>query len=247
MPSYLDMLPEDIITHVYRMLYKSILNDMKKDTTYKNIPIFHKLLEITKNPYIDNLNYYDFVVSSCIDNIVEKYKYYEIEYDEDMYYNKLLLYNYSLYNTSLYYKSYYIKPLDIDINKIELSNFFIYNLYNNDNNGISLFNNTYFADNNFRGIIKKANKNGFILEKVESFRCLAELLYYIIDFYDFIKQILYMNIHFIEQMSDILNLSREKTKERDFLIDVLNFHSNHRYIEELIYDIDNNCVNPQLE
>ena len=94
MPSYLDMLPEDIITHVYKMLYKSILNDMKKDTTYKNILLFDKLLEITKNPYIDNLNYYDFVFSSCIDNIVLKYKYYEIEYDEDMFYNKLLLYDY---------------------------------------------------------------------------------------------------------------------------------------------------------
>jgi hypothetical protein len=241
MPSYLDMLPDDIITHVYRMLYNSILNDMKKDTTYINIPIFDKLLEITKNPYIDNLNFSDFVISSCIDNIVEKYRCFENEYDEDMCYNSLL------YNSSLYYKSYYIKPLDIDINKIELSNFFIYNLYNNDNNGIALFNNTYFADNNFRGIIKKANKNGFILEKEGSFRCLAELLYHIIDFYDFIKQILYMNINFIEQISGILNLSSEKTKERDFLIDVLNFHSNHRYIEELIYDIDNKCVNPQLE
>jgi len=241
MPTYLDMLPEDIITHVYKMLYKSILNDMKKDTTYKNIRIFDKLLEITKNPYIDNLNYYDFVVSSCIDNIVEKYKNYEIEYDEDMCYNSLL------YNSSLYYKSYYIKPLDIDINKIELSNFFIYNLYNNDNNSITIFNNTYFSDINFRGIIKKANKNGFILEKDESFKCLAELLYYIIDFYDFIKQILYMNINFIEQISGILNLSSEKTKERDLLIDVLNYHINHRYIEELIYNIHNKCVNPQLE
>lgn len=241
MPTYLDMLPEDIITHVYKMLYNSILNDMKKDTTYKNIQIFDKLLEITKNPYIDNLNYYDFVVSSCIDNIVEKYKNYEIVYDEDMCYNSLL------YNSSLYYKSYYIKPLDIDIDKIELSNFFIYNLYNNDNNSIAIFNNTYFSDINFRGIIKKANKNGFILEKDESFKCLAELLYYIIDFYDFIKQILYMNINFIEQISGILNLSSEKTKERDLLIDVLNYHINHRYIEELIYDIHNKCVNPQLE
>ena len=241
MPSYLDMLPEDIITHVYRMLYKSILNDMKKDSTYKNIRIFDKLLEITKNPYIDNLNYYDFVVSSCIDNIVEKYKNYEIVYDEDMCYNSLL------YNSSLYYKSYYIKPLDIDIDKIDLSNFFIYNLYNNDNNSIAIFNNTYFSDINFRGIIKKANKNGFILKKEESFKCLAELLYYIIDFYDFIKQILYMNINFIEQISGILNLSSEKTKERDLLIDVLNYHINHRYIEELIYDIHNKCVNPQLE
>ena len=247
MPSYLDMLPEDIITHVYKMLYNSILNDMKKDTTYINIPIFDKLIEITKNPYIDNLNFSDFVISSCIDNIIIKYKYYEIEYDEDMFYNKLSLYNYSLYNTSLYYKSYYIKPLDIDINKIELSNFFIYNLYNNDAKAIDLINNTYFTDKNCRGVIKKANKNGFILEKDESFKCLAELLYNIIDFYDYIKQKLYMNIEFIEQIGEILNLSNEKIKERNFLIDVLNFHSNHKYIEELIYDIDNKCVNPQLE
>ena len=241
MPSYLDMLPDDIITHVYKMLYNSILNDMKKDTTYKNIRIFDKLLEITKNPYIDNLNYYDFVVSSCIDNIVEKYKNYEIEYDEDMCYNSLL------YNSSLYYKSYYIKSLDIDINKIELSNFFIYNLYNNDAKAIDLINNTYFTDKNCRGVIKKANKNGFILEKDESFKCLADLLYNIIDFYDYIKQKLYMNIEFIEHIGEILNLSSEKIKERNFLIDVLNYHSNHRYIEELIYDIDNKCVNPQLE
>ena len=50
--SYLDLLPEDIIAHVYRMLYKSILNDMKKDSKYKNILWFNKLLEITKNPYL---------------------------------------------------------------------------------------------------------------------------------------------------------------------------------------------------
>lgn len=56
-----------------------------------------------------------------------------------------------------------------------------------------------------------------------------------------------MNINFIEQISGILNLSSEKTKERDLLIDVLNYHINHRYIEELIYDIHNKCVNPQLE
>jgi hypothetical protein len=241
MSSYLDMLPDDIITHIYKMLYKSILNDMKKDTTYINIPIFNKLLEITINPYVDNLNYYDFVVSSCIDNIVEKYRCYEYDYNEDNCYNSLL------YNSSLYYKSYYIKPLDIDINKIELSNFYIYNLYKNDDNGILIFNNTYFTDNNLKGIIKKANRNGFILEKTESFRCLAELLYYIIDFYDFLKQILYININFIEQISDILHLSSEKIKERNFLIDVFNFHINHRYIEELIYDINNKCVNPQLE
>jgi hypothetical protein len=240
MPSYLDILPEDILIHVYRMLYKSILNDMKNESKYKNIPLFNKLLEITKNPYIDNLNYYDFVANYCIDNIIEKYKCYEIEYDEDICYNSLL------YNSSLYYKSYYTKPLDIDINKIEIFNFFIYNLYNKDDKSFALFNITYFANINYEGVIKNANKNGFILERDEPFRCLAELLYYIIDFYDYIKQILYMNIQFIEQISGIFNLSREKMNERNNLIDILNFHNNHRCIEELIYDIQYKCVRLQL-
>ena len=38
------------------------------------MPLFNKLIEITKNPYIDNLNYYVFVVFSCIDNIVKNIK-----------------------------------------------------------------------------------------------------------------------------------------------------------------------------
>ena len=231
MPSYLDLLPEDIIAHVYRMLYKSILNDMKKESKYKNIQLFNKLLEITRNPYVDNLNYYDFVMRSYGDNIIDKYKDYEIDYNTDHF-----------YNSSLYYKSYYIKPLEIYINKIEIFNFVIYNLYNNDKKGHALFNITYFACINYAGVVKNANKNGFILEREQPFRCLAEILYYIIDFYDFIKQIIYMNIEFIEQMNGIFNLSPEKIKEREKLIDILNFHNNHRYIENLIYDIKNKCV-----
>ncbi len=234
--SYLDLLPEDIIAHVYRMLYKSILNDMKKDSKYKNISWFNKLLEITKNPYIDNLNYYDFVRRSYGDNIINKYKDYEIYYNADHFYNS------SLYNSSLYYKSYYIKPLEIYINKIEIFNFVIYNLYNNDKKRHALFNTTYFATINYAGVVKNANKNGFILEREEPFRCLAELIFYIIDFYDFIKQIIYMNIEFIQQISGIFNLSPEKIKEREKLIDILNFHNNHRYIENLIFDIENKCV-----
>ena len=85
------------------------------------------------------------------------------------------------------------------------------------------------------------------VKRDEPFRCLAELLYYIIDFYDYLKQILYMNIEFIEQISGIFNLSQNKIKERENLIDILNFHNNHRYIEELIYDMHSKCVRPYLE
>jgi hypothetical protein len=241
MPSYLDLLPADIIAHVYRMLYKSIIIDMKKDSKYKNITWFDKLQEITKNPYIDNLHYYDFVKRSYGDNIIEKYINYEMENDTDLFLHS------SLYNSSLYYKSYYIKPLEFCINKIEIFNYFVYNLYNNDQKGHALFNITYFACINYAGVIKNANKNGFILEREQPFRCLAEILYYIIDFYDFIKQIIYMNIEFIEQIGGILNLSPNKIKEKEHLIDILNFHNNHIYIENLIYDVDNKCVTTYLE
>ena len=87
---------------------------------------------------------------------------------------------------------------------------------------------------------------GFILDKEGSFRCLAELFYYIIDFHDFIKQIIYMNIEIIEQIGEIFNLSEAKIKERDNLIDILNYHINHRYLDELLYDIEYKCAKPQL-
>jgi len=241
MPSYLDLLPADIIAHVFRMLYKSIIIDMKKDSKYKNITWFDKLQEITKNPYIDNLHYYDFVKRSYGDNIIDKYRDYEIYNDTDQFLNL------SLYNSSLYYKSYYIKPLEFCINKIEIFNYFIYDSFKNDDEGLILFNNTYFACINNTGVKKNANKNGFILEREGPFRCLAEILYYIIDFYDFLKQIIYMNIEFIEQLGNIFNLSSKHTRDSMFLINILNFHNNHRYIENLIYDIDNKCVITYLE
>jgi hypothetical protein len=44
MPSYLDMLPEDALEHIYKMLYKSVVNDMKSGDKFKNIECFNKLL-----------------------------------------------------------------------------------------------------------------------------------------------------------------------------------------------------------
>lgn len=240
MPTYLDMLPEDTLTYIYKMLYKSIVKDMKKDCKYINLKCFNKLLEISKDPYIDNLNYTDFLVSSCIDKILDKHINY-IKYDGEQNYNSLI------YNTSLFYKSHYIKPLAIDINRIEIFNFFIYNLYEYNDEGLELFNDIYFATSYYTGTTKKINKNGFILEIEGTFRCLAELLYHIIDFYDFIKQILYMNIQMLEHIGEILSSSNTKTKDRDNLIDILNYHINHRYLEELLYDIEYKCAKPLLK
>jgi hypothetical protein len=237
MPSYLDILPEDILQYIYRMLYKSVINDMKKDAKYRNLEWFNKLLELSKNPYVDNLNYSDFLVSSCIDNIVLKY----------VGYLKRNSYNSLIYDTSLYYKSYYIEPLDININKIEIFNYYINDLYKDDEEGLELFNNTYFITSYYSGTTKGINKNGFILEKEGSFRCLAEVLFYTINFYDFVKQILYMNIDMIEQIGMVLNLSSIKIRERDNLIDILNYHISHRYLEGILYNIRNKCAKPLLE
>ena len=243
MPSYLDMLPEDTLTHIYMMLYKSVINDMKNGDKFKNIECFNKLLEISKNPYVDNLNYYAYIVNSCIDNIVRKYKGYNIDYQEDQYYNSLL------YSSSLYYKSYYIKPLDIVINKIEIFNFFIYNLYKDDedNDRLEEFNNKYFATSYYSGTTKGINKNGFVIEKDTPFRCLAEVIFYIINFYDYVKQILYMNIDMLDQIGEVINLSSTKIRERDSLIGILNYHLNHRVLEGILYDIINNCSKPLLK
>jgi hypothetical protein len=241
------MLPEDILVHIYKMLYKSVINDMKNGDKFRNMECFNKLLEISKNPYVDNLNYYSFVVNSRIDNILRIYK---IGYKEDQYYNSLL------YSSSLYYKSYYIKPLDIVINKIEIFNFFIYNLYKDDedNDRLEEFNNKYFATSYYSGTTKGINKSGFVLEKDAPFRCLAEVIFYIINFYDYVKQILYMNIDMLdqigevpEQIGDVPDLSSTKIRERDNLIDILNYHLNHRLLDGILYDIINNCSKPLLK
>jgi len=237
MPTYLEIMPEDVLAHIYRMLYKLVIDDMKKDTKYKNIECLNRLNDISSNPYVDKLFYYDFVIKYSIDKVVKKYNRYKIEYYED-HFN-----NYLLYNTPLYYKSYYTKPLEMDINKIEIYNFFVNNLYKGDSESrIDLFNDTYFATRYYTGIVRGINKNGFIMEKEGSFRCMAELFYYAIDFYDCIKQILYMNISMIEQMGDIMDLSAAKLRERDDLIYMLNYHINHNYIEGLFYEIKNKCA-----
>ena len=237
------MLPEDILTHIYRMLYKSVINDMKNGDKFKNIECFNKLQVISKNPFVDNLNYYSYIVNSCIDNIVRKYRDYKIGYHEDQYYNSLL------YSSSLYYKSYYIKPLDIVINKIEIFNFFIYNLYKDDedNDRLEEFNNKYFATSYYSGTTKGINKNGFVIEKDASFRCLAEVIFYIINFYDYVKQILYMNIDMLDQIGEAITLPVAKIRERDNLIDILHYHLNHRVLEGILYDITNNCSKPLLK
>ena len=57
MPTYLDILPDDIIRAIYIYLYSSILRDMNNNDNYKNTEHFHKLLTITEDPLINDLDY----------------------------------------------------------------------------------------------------------------------------------------------------------------------------------------------
>jgi len=243
MPTYLELLPEDILAHVYRLLYKSVLNDMKKDGKYKNMLCFDKLLDISRNPYIDNLDYRGLVIRSCINDIIDKYSRCHFITSKTSNTN-LLAHN------IIYYKSYYIKPLESCINKIEIFNFYICNLYNDamgdTSNNLASFNKTYFA-RSFKGMKMGISKKGFLLEKDEPFSCLADLLYYTIELYDFAKQNLYMNIQLIEQIGAILTLSPAKRKEQDDLVDILNYHCSHRYLEGMLYDLEYKCAKPKLE
>ena len=63
--TYLEILPEDILRAIYAYLYSSILRDMNNSDNYKNTKHFHKLLRITEDPFIDDLDYLG--CSECID------------------------------------------------------------------------------------------------------------------------------------------------------------------------------------
>ena len=71
MPTYLDILPEDIKTIIYKFLYTLILKDLNNNDNYKNTIYFHRLLEIASNPLFDNL---DFLGLLNINHINCKYK-----------------------------------------------------------------------------------------------------------------------------------------------------------------------------
>ena len=57
MPTYLDTLPDDILTIIYKSLYTLILKDLNNNDNYNNTIYFHRLLEIASNPLFDNLDF----------------------------------------------------------------------------------------------------------------------------------------------------------------------------------------------
>ena len=118
MPTYLDILPEDIQTAIYKYLYTSILQDMKNNDNYKNTIYFHKLLEITEDPLVDDLDYLGLSNIYISKYDILKYKRNKKEYDE-LFQNE----------TAVYQKSHYTKNLNIVLDNIEIYNEAFYNLY----------------------------------------------------------------------------------------------------------------------
>ena len=238
MPTYLDILPDDIIRAIYIYLYSSILRDMNNNDNYKNTEHFHKLLTITEDPLIDDLDYLG--CSECIEYSLSnkydilRYKKNKKEYEE-------------LYNDTdvIYKKSYYSKQFNIELDNIVISNDALYSLYKANKRYYTAFISEYMQfDCDNASITIKIIKGKFILQADKSFNCLAELLYHIINFYNIIKNEICENIEALVMNGQILTARLRKDKY--ILEDMLNKHINNRFIERFDYNIDTKTAIPRL-
>jgi len=223
MPTYLELLPDDILSIIYKYLYTLILKDLNNNDKYKNTIYFHRLLEIASNPLFDNL---DFLGLLNINNINSKYdiKKYKMNYDD-----------FFQQETAIYNKTYYTTQLNMNINKIAIYNNPLYSLYKSNKLyyiTIHSMIKKYLNVNNFNifddiKISQRICKANFILQKDGRFECLAELLYHTIEFYNIIKDVICINIELLE---DIENegqiLTRRQRKDKNILEDMRNYHFN---------------------
>ena len=244
MPTYLEILPEDIIRAIYTCLYSSILRDMNNCDNYKNTEHFHKLLRITEDLQIDDLDYLG--CSECIEYSLSnnkydilKYKKNKKEYEE--------LYN---DNDIIYKKSYYTKQFDIVLDNIVISNDALYALYRANKRYYTAFISEYMQFDSDASFTIKILKGKFILQADKSFSCLAELLYNVINFYDIIKNEICKNIEALE-LQGILEmngqiLTARMRKDKYILEDMRNMHINNRFIERVDYDSHTRTAIPRL-
>lgn len=234
MPTYLDILPEDIKVTIYKYLYSSIIRDMENNDNYKNTIYFHKLLEITGVPLVDDLDYLG-MSKIYISRYDIKYKKNKKEYDE-LFQNE----------TAVYQKSHYTSNLNIVLDNIKIYNETFYNLYKTNKRYYMAFVNEYIQLNNCDdvNITRKIDKANFILQKKEPIKCLAELLFIVIDFYNIIKNKLIQNIESLDVDGPIL--TQRQRKDKYVLNDMLNYHINNRFIIRFDYDIDNKSAFPIL-
>jgi len=105
MPTRIDVLPEDIQTIIYRELYSSILGDMNRIDIYKNTKYFHKLLEITDNPLIYDLDYLGML------NITNVYDIFKYNYKNNELFSP---------ETAIYMRTHFTKKLEITLDNIEI-------------------------------------------------------------------------------------------------------------------------------
>lgn len=233
MPTYLEILPEDIIAIIYRHLYSSILCDMKRKNIYKNTKHFHKLLEITAEPFVCDLDYLGMLNINSIYDIF-KYKKNKIEYDE-------------LFQpeTAIYQRSHFTNNLEITLDNIEISNEVLHNLYKSNKRYYKSFVKEYL---DFDECISRRVKRGaFVFAQQRPFACLAELLYNVIDFYNIIQKIIYKSTYLLDCIEDEGQiLTQAQRKDRYILEDMLSYHINNRFIIRFDYDIDNDTAIPIL-
>jgi len=236
MPSYLETLPDDVQTAIYEYLYSYILHDLMNGDDYRNTKYFHNLLEITGDPLVCDLDYLGMSNLNNSKYDILKYKRNKKEYDE-------------LFNNATYQRSYYIKQLDIALDNIVISNDVFYRLYKS--------NKTYYTTIKEQisfnvckdtTITRKINKAAFVLQQNEPFKCFAELLYLVIDFYNIIKNKIHHNIEILEVLENGGQvLTSRQRKDKYIMQDMLNYHINNRFIVRFDYDIDTKTAIPILE
>jgi len=224
MPTRIEVLPEDIKTVIYRNLYSSILGDMSRADIYKNTKHFHKLLEITDNPFVDDLDYLGMLNINSVYDIFKYKKNYELFQPE----------------TAIYQRYYFTKKLEITLDNIEISNEILYNLYKANKRYYWAFVNEYSTQLRIR-------KGTFILQQTYPFSCMAELLYNVIAFYNRIKDILCANLSYLEYIEDDVGaLTRRQKKDKNIIEDAIGYHINNRFIIRFDYDIDEKTAFPIL-
>lgn len=253
MSTYLDILPEDIRCVIYRHLYTSVLSDMKRANVYKNTKYFHKLLEVTGNPQIYDLDYLGMLNITSVYDIF-KYRKTKIEYDQ-------------LFNpeSAIYQRSHFTKELDIVLDNIEISNEVFYALYKSNKRYYRYFMKEYISfeclnatpcDDEDNKITRSPRsprsllsvyKATFILQQSTPFSCMAELLYNVIVFYNNIKNIICDDLYFLESLEDEgHSLTQRQKKDKYILEDILGQHISNRFIIRFDYDIDNHRAYPIL-
>lgn len=241
MPTYLELLPEDIQSAICKHLYSSILNDMKDNDIFKNTKYFHKLLEITGDPLICDLDYLGLSNNNNRKYDIFSYKNHKIEYEELFH-----------CESAIYQRSHYTKKIGIVLDNIEISNDAFYSLYKANKRYYRTIVDEYMRFDNCKDSnnTKSIYKATFILQQNKPFSCLAELLYIVIDFYNIIKNKICECIDALETLETLETdgqlLTRRQRKDKYILEDMLNYHINNRFITRFDYDIDNKTAYPIL-